>query len=157
MQNMAQIFADHQRDTRNQARERLEQLLCMSNQLNRTDRLMVRMYFENGNTCSQLAHLSGLNPGTVCRRIRKALKRLFVARQIARLSRCQRFSDRDIDLATEYFVVGRSMRKIARRRDISYYRVRKTIRRFHPYLQITLRQRKSSPPGTTKEQANGTF
>jgi transposase len=87
------------------------------------------MYLEKGNSFRQMAKLAGVHETIIARRIHKITKRLLYGEYITCLRNSKRFSAIELSIAREYFLTGLSMREIARKRQITYYQVRKVLRK----------------------------
>ena len=93
------------------------------------DRLIMKMYYDNGASATRIAALMGVSTSTVARRIKTLSKRL-VAQKYQNCTRNrQRLSSEELDIARDHFIRGLSLRSIAAERDCSFYRVREIIRR----------------------------
>jgi predicted DNA-binding protein YlxM (UPF0122 family) len=93
------------------------------------DKLLMIMYLEKGNSFRQMAKLAGVHETIIARRIHKITKRLLYGEYITCLRNSKRFSAIELSIAREYFLTGLSMREIARKRQITYYQVRKVLRK----------------------------
>lgn len=93
------------------------------------DKLLMIMYLERGNSFRQMAKLAGVHETIIARRIHKITKRLLYGEYITCLRNGKKFSTIELSIAREYFLIGLSMREIARKRQITYYRVRKILRK----------------------------
>jgi predicted DNA-binding protein YlxM (UPF0122 family) len=93
------------------------------------DKLLMIMYLEKGNSFRQMAKLAGVHETIIARRIHKITKRLLYGEYITCLRNSKRFSAIELSIAREYFLTGLSMRGIARKRQITYYQVRKVLRK----------------------------
>lgn len=98
--------------------------LCM---LSGEDKLLMTMYWENGISLRQISRLTGVSWVRIARRINKLTERLMNGEYITCLRKRNRFTKREMAIAKDYFLLGLSMKKIARKNHWSYYSVRKTI------------------------------
>lgn len=110
-------------------RDRIEILYNRVSLLNGEDKLLMTMYLRQGNTFRQLARLAGVSETTISRRIRKIMKRLINSAYITCLRNRDKFTRDELEFAREYFLMGMAMRKIAKKHRITYYQLRKTIRK----------------------------
>lgn len=85
------------------------------------------MYWENGNSLQQISKLAGVSRGIIARRISKLTERLMDGRYIECLRYRSKFTYREMTIAKDYFLLGISIKKIAERRHLSFYNVRKTL------------------------------
>jgi predicted DNA-binding protein YlxM (UPF0122 family) len=116
-------------------RDRVELLrsrLCM---LSGEEKLLMTMYWENGISLRQISRLTGVSWVRIARRIHKLTERLMDGKYITCLRNRSRFTKREMDIAKDYFLLGISMKKIARKNRWSYYRVRKTILKIQRLLE----------------------
>jgi len=102
-----------------------------------TDKLLMTMYLDNGNSFRQMAKLLGVNEVTIARRIHKLTKRLIDSEYITCLRCRDKFTAAEMDIAKDYFLLGLSIKKIAAERSNSYYRVRETVRKVQNLVQVT--------------------
>ena len=110
-------------------RDRIEVLRGRVELLSGIDRVLMKMYLENGNSFREMSKLAGVNEATIGRRIHKITDRLLDGRYIICLRNASEFSKMELFIARDYFLLGLSMRKICAKEDFSYYRVRQEIRR----------------------------
>jgi len=108
-------------------RDRIDLLRSRIGMLVGKDKLLLTMYLENGNSFRQIAQLVGVNEASIARRIHKITKRLIDGEYITCLRNRDKFSEEELVIAKDYFLLGLSIRKIAIKRDATYYRVRKII------------------------------
>jgi hypothetical protein len=106
---------------------RMEMLSSRASVLNGKDRALMRMYLKSGSTFRQLARLAGTNEATVARRISKLISRLVNAEYIICLRNREIFEKIEIAIARDFFISGISIKKIAFKRDVSIYIVRKAL------------------------------
>lgn len=92
--------------------------------LSAPDRILMQMVFDKGSSLRQIARLTGRSPSTVCRRVNRLLNLLIAREVVAVLRRRGRVDDADIRIVRDYFIQGCSQRMIARRLNLSLYRVR---------------------------------
>ena len=110
-------------------REQLDLLRSRIQLLTGKDRIMMSMYFENGISFGQIAALCGMSEARLTRRMRAVTKRLMDGRYIACIRNRHRFTLMELGLARDNFLLGLSYRKIAVKRNLSFYRVRETMSR----------------------------
>lgn len=108
-------------------RDRIDLLRSRIGMLVGKDKLLLTMHLENGNSFRQIAQLVGVNEASIARRIHKITKRLIDGEYITCLRNRDKFSEEELVIAKDYFLLGLSIRKIAIKRDATYYRVRKII------------------------------
>jgi len=115
--------------TKSEIRDRIEVLRSRVDLLAGRDKVLMTMYLENGNSFRQMAWLTGVNEASIARRIHKITKRLIDGEYITCLRNRERFSEEELDIAKDYFLSGLSIKKIAIKRDLTYYTVRKTLKK----------------------------
>jgi len=91
---------------------------------------LMRLYLDNGYSFVQIARLMGVSKESVARRIRRIARRLAAEPYLRSLTRLVEFTSMEMTILEDYFLRGLSLKLIARRRRCSYYRARKTVRRF---------------------------
>ncbi len=99
-----------------------------------TNKLLMTMYLENGNTFRQMAQLMGVSESTVKRQIHKLTERLIDGEYITCLRNREKFSKEELDIAKDYFLLGLSIKKIAIKRDLTYYAVRRTLKKIQRFI-----------------------
>jgi len=100
------------------------------------DKVIMTMYLVNGNTFRQIAQLMGVNESNVSRRIRRLIKRISDGGYITCLRNRERFSREELDIAREYFLLGWSMKRIARERGMTFYGARKMVKRIEAVVKV---------------------
>ena len=109
-------------------RRRIELLRARAALLNRKDKAMMELYLEGHTSCRRIARLLGQSETSIARRIKKLIQRLSDdTYAICRLHRAC-FTLGELDIAKDHFLLGLPMAEIARRRGLSYYRVRAAAR-----------------------------
>ena len=109
--------------------DRIGLLLARADILNGKDRALVKMYLENGIPFSRIAQVSGVSEVAIARRIHKLMRRLAGGEYINCLRNRQSFSRLEQVIAKDRFLEGLSQQDIANKRQVSVYRVRKTLRK----------------------------
>jgi predicted DNA-binding protein YlxM (UPF0122 family) len=117
-------------------RDRIDILRSRVGLLAGKDRLLMTMYLDNGNSFRQMARLVGVNEARIARRIHKVTERLINGEYITCLRNRDRFDEGELDIAKDYFLAGLSMKKIAAKRDSTYYGVRKTLKKIQGIIKI---------------------
>jgi predicted DNA-binding protein YlxM (UPF0122 family) len=117
-------------------RDRIDLLRSRVGLLTGKDKMLMTMYMENGNSFRQMARLSGVNEANIARRIHKVTKRLINGEYITCLRNRDKFDRGELDIAKDYFLAGLSMKKIAKKRDCTYYCVRKTLKKIQGLIKI---------------------
>ncbi len=117
-------------------RDRIDLLRARSDLLVGKDRLLMKMYLDNGNTFRQMARLVGVNEATISRRIYKVTERLLNSEYITCLRNRDRFSSTEMGVAKDYFLKGLSQREIAKQRDRSLYRIRMILKKIQVMVSV---------------------
>ncbi|MBN2019996.1 MAG: hypothetical protein JW749_07215 [Sedimentisphaerales bacterium] len=107
----------------------IDLLRCRAGLLTGKDRLLMQLYLDKANTYSQMARLAGVNEANVARRIHKIIRRLLDSQFITCLRNRDKLTDLQIEIARDYLLVGLSMEKISQKHNVTYYSVRKTLRK----------------------------
>jgi len=123
-------------EAKNTYRDRIDLLRSRVELLTGKDKLLMTMYLENGNSFRQMAQLAGVNEANIARRIYKVTKRLIDGEYITCLRNRDKFTKTEMTIAKNYFLMGLSIRKIATRHNVSYYRVRKTLKKIQRLVAI---------------------
>jgi predicted DNA-binding protein YlxM (UPF0122 family) len=117
-------------------RDRIDLLRSRVGLLSGEDRMLMTMYIENGNSFRQMARLAGVNEARIARRIHKVTERLMNGEYITCLRGHGKFSKGELDIAKDYLLTGLSMKKIAKRRDTTYYCVRKVLKKIQAIIAL---------------------
>ena len=121
---------------RKRCRDRIDMLKSRVELLTGKDRLLMTMYLRNGNTFYQMARLTGVNEANVARRIYRVTKRLIDGEYITCLRNRDKFTEAEMVVAKDYFIRGLSIKKIAGRRKLSYYRVREILKKIQSLIKV---------------------
>ncbi len=97
------------------------------NMLTGKDRVLMKMYLENGAGFRQISRLAGISEEVVARRIRSVTRRLAEGQYLNCLRHRSELSTMELHVAKDYFLRGLSMRGVAAKRQLTYYRVRETL------------------------------
>ncbi|MHC4557813.1 MAG: helix-turn-helix domain-containing protein [Planctomycetota bacterium] len=114
-------------EAKNRYRDEIDLLRSRLYLLDGTEKVLMTMYIENGNSFRQIARLLGVSETSIARKIRRLTKRLISGEYISCLRNRGKFNKYQIDIAKDYFLTGLSIKNIAAKRHRSYYNVRKTI------------------------------
>jgi len=120
-----------------EATDKIDLLRCRAGLLTGKDGALVQMYLNGTGTLNQMARLAGVNEANVARRIHKLVRRLLDGQYITCLRSRDKFTQEQIEIARDYFVDGLPMSEIAWRRDISYYSVRRTLKKIQRLTRVT--------------------
>jgi hypothetical protein len=114
-------------DLKDRHRDQADVLRSRLHMLSGTDKVLMTMYVENGNSCRQIARIQGVSETTVARRIDVVVKRLMDGEYIRCLRSRRKLTADQMAIAKDFFVMGLPMSRIAGRRGSSVYRVRRTL------------------------------
>ena len=120
---------------KNVYRNRIDLLRDRIRLLRGEDKLLMTMYFENGNTFRQLAKLAGVNESNIARRINRITKRLLDSKYITCLRNRDKFTKTEMAIAKDYFLLGLSQKKIAAKHNYSIHRFRRILRRIQELIR----------------------
>ena len=136
MDDVRMDAAEQALTVRNENRKKIDLLFSRVDFLCGKDRVLMTMYLKNGNSFRQMACLTGVNEVNVARKIHKLTKRLLDSHYIVCLRNRDMFTSHEMDIAKDYFVQGKSLRKIAAERKISYQRLWKTVNRIKKLVAL---------------------
>jgi predicted DNA-binding protein YlxM (UPF0122 family) len=122
--------------TQEKFEDRIDILRSRFKLLTGKDRLLMQMYLDNANTCRQMARLAGVNEANVARRIHKLVRRLLDGQYITCLRNRDKLTQKQIEIARDYFVAGLGMKVIACKHGITYYAVRKTMKQIQRLTEV---------------------
>jgi len=115
-------------------RDRIDLIRQRLSMLSGEEKLLMTMYWENGNSLRQISRLAGLNRKSIARRINKLTKRLMEGQFIDCLRYRNKFTHSEMTIAKDYFLLDISIKKIAEKHHLSFYHVRKTIEKIQQLL-----------------------
>ena len=121
---------------RNEVRDRIDLLRSRVKLLTGKDQLLMTMYLDNANTFRQMARLAGVNETNIARRIHKIIKRLIDGEYITCLRNREMFNRAEMVIARQYFLLGWSIKKIAGEQGLSYYGVRKSLKKIQRLVLV---------------------
>ena len=127
MKRVHENIAEQTNSTKGRHRGGIELLRSRLNLLSGTDKLLMTMYIEHGNSIRQIARIRGVTETSIARRIRAISKRLTDGPYIECLRNRNKLTRRQLAVAKDYYLMGLSMRRIAAKRRLSYYRVREAL------------------------------
>jgi predicted DNA-binding protein YlxM (UPF0122 family) len=136
MESMHENVTKVEVKARKRCRDRIDMLKSRVELLTGKDRVLMTMYLKYGNTFYQMARLAGVNEANVARRIYRVTKRLIDGEYITCLRNRDKFSEVEMAIAKDYFLRGLSIKKIASRRKLSYYRVREILKKIQSLIKV---------------------
>jgi predicted DNA-binding protein YlxM (UPF0122 family) len=144
MRKISSILSHAIFNEKSEHRQVIDLLRSRLNLLSGKDKLLMTMHLERGNSFRQMARLAGVNETIIARRIHKLMKRLLDSEYITCLRNHNKFNSIELSIAKEYFLTGLSMREIAVKQHLTYYRVRKILKKIQQ-ITATIRQQESGP------------
>ena len=103
------------------------------------------MYLERGNSIRQIARVAGVVDTVIARRIRKLTKRLLDGEYITCLRNQSKFTKTELAIAKDYFLLGLSIKTVAAKHRVTYYRARETVRKIRRLI-AAIQQQNLRPP-----------
>jgi transposase-like protein len=110
-----------------------ELLRLRGNLLTGEDRALIAMYLDGGETVGRIAKLAGVTPSCIARRIRAITQRLADPTYSVCVASNSEFTSLELAIVKDHFVRGLSTERIRCNRNLSYHRVRATIRKAREY------------------------
>ena len=92
------------------------------------DKALMQMIFEKGSSFAEIAKLTGQNPSSIARRFRGLVQKLLTKELLALLRHQQVFDSVDVSICRDYFLQGLPQRIIARKLNVSSYRIRRALK-----------------------------
>jgi predicted DNA-binding protein YlxM (UPF0122 family) len=117
--------------------DRLDIIRSRAGLLTGTDKTLMQVYLDNSGTFRQMSRIAGVNEASVSRRIHKLIRRLLDGQYITCLRNRKYLTDKQVEIARDYFVEGLPMSEIARRHEISIYAVKKAMKRIQRLTRVT--------------------
>ena len=136
MQSIHENIPAETREFKNDYRERVEILTRRICLLTGTDRILMTMYLVNGNTFYQMAKLSGISQSSIARRIHKITKKLIDGEYIICLRNRNKFTEDELKIAKDYFISGKSIRQVAAKYKITYYKAHNIIKKLRNFVRM---------------------
>lgn len=122
-------------DKTSRQRENIELLRRRVSLLDGKDKLLMLMYFENGNSCYRIAKLLGVCEATITRRIHKLTRQLTGQPYQTYRKYRKRLKHEQINIARDHFLMALSIKQIASKRKCSIYKVRTILKEIHSIIQ----------------------
>jgi len=110
-----------------------ELLRLRGNLLTGEDRALVAMVLDGGETVRRIATLAAVSPSCIARRIRAITQRLADPTYSVCLASRSEFTLLELAIVKDHFVRGLSIERIHCNRNLSYHRVRATVRKAREY------------------------
>jgi hypothetical protein len=135
------------RDRELSPRDVRELLRLRGNLLTGEDRALIAMYLDGGETVRRIATLAAVTPSCIARRIRMITQRLADPTYSVCVAHKSEFTALELAIVKDHFVRGLSIQRTRCNRNLSYHRVRATIRKARAY---TATAAESARAGTQK-------
>ncbi|MGD2095373.1 MAG: helix-turn-helix domain-containing protein [Phycisphaerales bacterium] len=119
----------------NQHRKQFDLLRYRLDTMNERDRVLMKMYLENGISIRQIARLLGVSETQVSRKIRKLSKRLTSKKYIQCVRNRGRLTKFQMSVAKDFYMKGTSIRRIATKQKTTRYFIRKTLKKIQSVLE----------------------
>ncbi len=108
--------------------DQIELLRARAQILGGKDKALMEMYLKNGSTLNQMARLAGVSEATISRRVHRLVRRLLDGEYIRCLRKGGKLDLLEQAIARDYFLEGLSQKKIALKRGVTAYHVRKMLK-----------------------------
>jgi DNA-directed RNA polymerase specialized sigma24 family protein len=115
-------------DARALQRGRMDLLRARLELLSGKDKVLMTLYVENGSSFRQIARLRGVSETSIARRIHQLTRRLTDGEFVRCVRSRDKLSRRQMAIARDAFLTGLSLRRIAGKRGMSIYGVRRELR-----------------------------
>ena len=125
-------------DIRHRRRAEVEVLVSRMGLLKAPDRSLLEMQVKHACTYRQLSRLSGLSEEQVSRRNKGLIRRLIGPEYITIYRNKECFDETRMDVAYDRFLLGLGYRKIAAKRGLEEYKVRRILCELRAFLQDRL-------------------
>ena len=122
-------------DIRLRRREEVDVLVSRMGLLRAQDRALLEMQVTHACTYKQLSRLCGLSAQQVARRIKGLIRRLIGQDYITIYRHKERFSESQMEVAYDRYLLGLGYRKIAGKRGIEAHRVRRILGELRGFLR----------------------
>ena len=113
----------------------LDLLLVRMELLAPADRILLEMRFEHNMSFQKIATFTGIGPTTVTYRIRRMVRRLLSDDYITILRAKDNFTQQELEISYDYFILGLGYRAIAAKRKISRSTVRRSANRMNIWIK----------------------
>lgn len=111
----------------NSLQEQLDTIRSRLYLLSGIDKRILSMYLVNGISYRQIALLHGVKTSSISRKIRRLIPKLTEGIFISCLKNPGQFTQAEIIIARDYFIRGFSIKKIAGKRKVSFYKIRQIL------------------------------
>ena len=118
-----------------QRREEVDRVLGRLDLLEGEERVLLEMRYRHGVTFVQLALLTGQSRMTITARIMGLTQRLMGREYIAISGHSDQFSGEEVQVAYDHYLLGLGYRRIAAKRDLRPFRVRRIVERLREWIE----------------------
>jgi len=123
------------RENRDRIRAAAEQICRRLDWLDKPERLLLEMVYEQGMSVRKIAAVLGQNPSTVARRIHSLVEGLFSPEYQICLRGRSRLTSLQMSIARHYFVRKKSRRWLARFHRISLYALNRHLETINLFIE----------------------
>ena len=134
MENIRRDMPCELAETKNDYRSHVEILKSRIDLLAGEDKVLMTMYLKNGCSCRQMAKLAHISETNMARKLRKIAERLANNEYIVCLKRRSEFSKKELGIAKDHFMLGKSIKKIAGKNNSTYYGIRATLKKVQKFI-----------------------
>jgi predicted DNA-binding protein YlxM (UPF0122 family) len=127
-------------------RDQMEVLRGRLALLSGTDKVLMTMYVQNGNSFRQIARVGGISETSVARKVHKIAKRLTDGQYIRCLRNSAKLTPDQMAIAKDFFLTGLAMSRIAAKRRSSVHRVRRALAKIRDLVDEPARRANASQP-----------
>ena len=128
--------------------ERVDLLRMRASFLSGKDKTLMEMYLDRGISFQQMANVAGISRARISRRINKLIKCLLGTEFVKCLRNNDLLTQQQLDMALDYYVGGLSQARVAVKRGVTKYHVKKTLGEIREIIS-------SDNSRTTKEICDG--
>jgi hypothetical protein len=114
-------------------RAAVERLRTNWDLLDPQERLLLKLHLEAGGSLAEIARVMGRHPSTVCRRIRRTIRRLCDETYDRCAADGASFGAVELAVVRDHFVRGLSLARICRDHHLCYYRVHAIVQKARRY------------------------
>lgn len=111
--------------------DRIDLIRSRTSILSGKDKTLMQIYLDRGISFQQMATVTGISRARIARKINRLIKVLLGSEYIECLRNQHLFTQEELGIALEYFIEGQSQVKIAEKRDITQYQVKKSLDRIY--------------------------
>ncbi len=144
MKRTHENISDQVRAVGSDHRDQMEILRSRLSLLSGTDKVLMTMYVQNGNSFRQIARVRGVSETSVARRVHKIARRLTDGQYISCLRNRAKLTPNQMALAKDFFLTGLAMSQIAAKRSSSVHLVRSALKKIRDLVDEPERRANAS-------------